>query len=99
MKLEKKDISDDGKWNSEDKMELMKLLKNGDSISEISNKLSKSLDDIFNEMKMLMTIKIEDGDKLLTASSSGRAIANAARRVARANGKRITMSIFYVEDL
>lgn len=99
MKLEKKDISDDGKWNSEDKMELMKLLKNGDSISEISNKLSKSLDDIFNEMKMLMTIKIEDGDKLLTASSSGRVIANAARRVARANGKRITMSIFYVEDL
>ena len=99
MKLEKKDISDDGKWNSEDKMELMKLLKNGDSISEISNKLSKSLDDIFNEMKMLMTIKIEDGDKLLTASSSGRVIANTARRVARANGKRITMSIFYVEDL
>ena len=90
-------------WGEEEMVDFMRMLKGGQTIMEISKKLKRSVDEIFDEMKRVLIIKVPETEEpqegLITGHDKCRAMASAARQVARANGKRITMSIFYVKDL
>lgn len=89
-------------WGADEKANFMRMIKKGKSIAEISKKLGRTIDELFDEIQRILIIKLPElkgADELITVHDKCKAMASAARQVARANGKRITMSMFYVEDL
>lgn len=101
-------------WTKRDRKMLKELAKEGKSNSQIAEALGRTVGAI-SFQKSVMGIKapvdrkearpiLEDSREEVRPTSAStrdhaKEMAKAARQIARANGKRITMAMFFVEDI
>lgn len=98
------------KMSKSDRKKLEVMIGEGRTRKEISQALGKSVKEILPVMKSVV-VKNSNGVKVpLTKAASknipvmgtrdqAKEMARAARQIARSNGKRITMAMFFIEDL
>jgi len=111
--MKTQDQKDPIDWTREELRILRNLVKKGESAKHISKVLQRNIKDVREKMgeikiKKVVTKEGKEVDisenvqeviKVSTTREKAKKMARAARQIARANGKKITMAMFFIEDL
>ena len=101
VREKKKETSKEGGvkkvWSAAEDSKLALMSQRGVSLKEISIAIGKSVNADSSRRRRLGIGKEENVVAL--EKGSAKALSRIAREIARMNGKRITMSMFFVEDL
>lgn len=101
-------------WSKSERKTLKGMVKEGKSLKEISESLGRSVGAIGYQKSVMglsekrvkksksVKVKTKSGEvhiPVSTTRDNAKEMARVARGIARENGKRITMAMFFVEDL
>lgn len=98
------------KWKSKELKPLRFLVKEGGDAKHISRVFLRTVKEVREKIKRIKVVtkkgkKVEVSEEVQeaitppTTREKAKEMARAARKIARANNKRITMAMFFVENL
>lgn len=115
IKKKETPVNDYVKWTKKDRKTLKTMVKEGKTLKEIAKELGRSVGSVgYQKSSMGLSVSRVKKIEVKTSSGKNvdisispfpspkdkaKEMASVARGIARANGKRITMAMFFVEDL
>ena len=92
-------------WESSEYDKMKKMLREGKGKKRIAKELGRTVEDVMEKLKEENGIsrpkeaEPDEEDSSTVTRDKARDMTRAARQIARSNGKRITMAMFFIEDL
>ena len=92
------------RWSEADIKKLKRMTREGLEVSQISRELGRTPGAItFKKSQIGIKTRVKKTPRVIVPKTSvkdgAKVMAKVARHIARANGKRITMAMFFVENL
>jgi DNA-binding CsgD family transcriptional regulator len=96
--------TDPSLWSGADIRVLLRMTEEGASASEIGDALGRTRASVRTKRSRLLDKKEEKAEvtkpsEPVNVRDNAKTLASVARQIARSHGKRITMAMFFVEDL
>jgi len=90
-------------WSESDIRVLLRMTEEGASAKEIGDALGRTRSSVLTKRSHLRETKGKEETsqtpKAMNVKDSAKTLTRVARQIARSHGKRITMAMFFVEDL